>query len=184
MEIKNVSIKKYPILDACCGGRMFYFDKHDSRVLFQDIRDVETTLCDGRHFEVKPDIQADFTNMPYPDSSFSMVVFDPPHLVYSRGKKSKMVDMYGTLSDKTVPTGYQHIKYGALYSDWRDMLSKGFAECFRVLKPGGFLIFKWNETDIKVSEVLKLTPEKPIFGHISGKRSNTHWICFMKNDKE
>lgn len=56
MEIKNVSIKNYPILDACCGGRMFYFDKHDSRVLFQDIRDVETTLCDGRHFEVKPDI--------------------------------------------------------------------------------------------------------------------------------
>ena len=125
MEIKNVSIKNYPILDACCGGRMFYFDKHDSRVLFQDIRDVETTLCDGRHFEVKPDIQADFTNMPYPDSSFSMVVFDPPHLVYSRGKKSKMVDMYGTLSDKTVPTGYQHIKYGALYSDWRDMLISG-----------------------------------------------------------
>ena len=82
MEIKNVLINNYPILDACCGGRMFYFDKHDSRVLFQDIRDVETTLCDGRHFEVKPDIQADFTNMPYPDGSFSMVVFDPPHLVY------------------------------------------------------------------------------------------------------
>ena len=170
-----------PILDVCCGGRMFYFDKYDNRVLFQDIRDMETTLCDGRHFEVKPDIQADFTNMPYPDCSFSMVVFDPPHLVYSRGKMSKMADIYGTLSDKTVPSGYQHIKYGVLYSDWRDMLSKGFAECFRVLKPGGFLIFKWNETDIKVSEVLKLTPERPVFGHISGKRSNTHWICFMKD---
>lgn len=26
------------ILDACCGGKMFYFDKHDERVLFQDIR--------------------------------------------------------------------------------------------------------------------------------------------------
>jgi hypothetical protein len=46
---------------------------------------------------------------------------------------------------------------------------------------GGFLIFKWNETDIKVSEILKLTSEKPIFGNISGKRSNTHCICFMKN---
>ena len=44
----------------------------------------------------------------------------------------------------------------------------------------GVLIFKWNETDIKVSEILKLTNEKPIFGHKSGKRSNTHWICFMK----
>lgn len=88
--------------------------------------------------------------------------------------------LYGCLSEKATPTGYQQIKYGALYSDWRDMLSKGFKECFRVLKSGGFLIFKWNETDIKVAEILKLTPEKPVFGHISGKRSNTHWICFMK----
>lgn len=39
-----------------------------------------------------------------------------------------------------------------------------------------------NETDIKVSEILKLTSETPIFGHPSGKRSNTHWICFMKED--
>ena len=171
-----------PILDACCGGKMFYFDKNDSRVLFQDIRDVETTLCDGRHFEVKPDVQADFTNMPYEDNSFSMVVFDPPHLVRSRGKKSKFADMYGCLSEKTAPTGWQHIKYGALYKDWRDLLSQGFAECFRVLKPGGFLIFKWNETDIKVKEILKLTTAKPISGHISGKRANTHWICFMKED--
>ena len=74
------------------------------------------------------------------------------------------------------------IKYGALYSDWRDMITKGFKECFRVLVPGGFLIFKWNETDIKVSEVLALTRENPVFGHKSGKRSNTHWICFMKEE--
>ena len=176
-----MKLSKKPILDACCGGKMFYFDKHDDRVLFQDIRKGKTTLCDGRLFEVSPDVQADFTNMPYEDGSFSMVVFDPPHLVYSRGKKSKMVDIDGSLSDKTLPSGYQHIKYGALYADWREMLTKGFAECFRVLKPGGFLIFKWNETEIKVSEILKLTSEKPIFGHRSGKRSNTHWICFMKN---
>ena len=162
-----------PILDACCGGKMFYFDKSDQRVLFQDIRKVKTTLCDGRTFEVSPDVQADFTNMPYPNSCFSMVVFDPPHLIYHRQQKIEG-------EDKATPTGWQQLKYGALYSDWRDMLTKGFSECFRVLKPGGFLIFKWNETDIRVSEVLKLTTEKPVFGHISGKRSNTHWICFMK----
>ncbi len=172
-----------PILDACCGGKMFYFDKNDPRVLFQDIRCAETTLCDGRKFDVNPDVQADFTSMPYPDNHFRMVVFDPPHLLRNVGQ-SKMVDMYGSLNEKAQPTGYQHIKYGALYSDWRDMLSKGFAECFRVLMPGGFLIFKWNETDIKVTEVLKLTEQKPIFGHISGKRANTHWICFMKYEKE
>lgn len=155
------------ILDACCGGRMFYFDKEDSRVLFQDIRDIETTLCDGRKFSVKPDVKADFTNMPYEDGTFSMVVFDPPHLI----RRSPLEE----------PTGYQHIKYGWLNGDWREIIRRGFDECFRVLKTGGFLIFKWNETDIKVSEILKLTPEAPIFGHKSGKRSNTHWMCFLKD---
>ena len=170
-----------PILDACCGGKMFYFDKQDNRVLFQDIRKMETTLCDGRKFEVNPDIQADFTSMPYQDETFRMVVFDPPHLVYNCGRKKKHDEIYDPASNKTTPTGYQHIKYGTLYKDWRDMLTKGFKECFRVLQPGGFLIFKWNDTDIKVKEILKLTPEKPIFGHKSGKRNNTHWICFMKH---
>lgn len=157
-----------PILDACCGGKMFYFDKQDPNVLFQDIRQVSTTLCDGRKFEVKPDVVADFTNMPYPDNSFRMVVFDPPHLKYSGSKKEF--------------DGWQMMKFGALLPGWKNVLSQGFSECFRVLIPGGFLIFKWNETDIKVSEILKLTPHKPIFGHISGKRSNTHWICFMKGE--
>ena len=163
MEIIN---KPKPILDACCGGKMFYFNKEDDRVLFQDIRDFNTTLCDGRAFSVHPDVVADFTDMPYPDESFTMVVFDPPHLKYSGDKKQLK--------------GWQMIKYGHLNGDWKDNIRKGFAECFRVLKHGGFLIFKSNETDIKVSDILKLTPVKPIFGHISGKRANTHWICFMK----
>ena len=59
--------------------------------------------------------------------------------------------------------------------------NKGFAECFRVLSYGGVLIFKWNETDIPLKDVLKCTPEKPVFGHKSGKRSNTHWLCFYKS---
>lgn len=158
--------KHKPILDACCGGKMFYFNKEDDRVLFQDIRDFNTTLCDGRTFSVHPDVVADFTDMPYPDESFTMVIFDPPHLKYSGDKKQLK--------------GWQMIKYGHLSCGWKDNIRKGFSECFRVLKCGGFLIFKWNETDIKVSDILKLTPVKPIFGHISGKRANTHWICFMK----
>lgn len=53
------------ILDACCGSRMFWFDKKNPNVLFQDIRDVEYVLCDGRKLEVHPDVVADFTAMPY-----------------------------------------------------------------------------------------------------------------------
>lgn len=118
------------------------------------------------HFEVKPDILGDFTNMPYPDNYFKMVVFDPPHL-----KKT---------SDKETASGWQMIKYGYLGQGWQETIRKGFAECFRVLAKYGFLIFKWNETDIPLSKILELTDQKPIFGHKSGKRSNTHWICFMK----
>ena len=168
-----------PILDVACGGKMFYFDKHDPRVLFCDNRQIETTLCDGRPFEVNPDIVCDFTELPFENNTFRLVVFDPPHLTRNTGK-SKYKEIYGTLSEVHTPTGWQQIKYGALYQNWRDMLTKGFSECFRVLEPGGILVFKWNETDIPVSEILKLTDRKPVFGHKSGKRSNTHWILFMK----
>lgn len=60
------------------------------------------------------------------------------------------------------------------------MIKDGFAECFRVLKPNGTLIFKWNETQILTKDILALTDQKPVVGHISGKRANTHWVCFLK----
>ncbi|HGW8344694.1 TPA: class I SAM-dependent methyltransferase, partial [Acinetobacter baumannii] len=108
----------------------------------------------------------DFRDMPFKDGQFTLVVFDPPHLVKA-GKQSWLAAKYGKLSE-----------------DWREDIRKGFAECFRVLTNGGVLIFKWNETQIKVSELLELTDQKPLFGHISGKRSNTHWITFMKAESK
>ena len=65
---------------------------------------------------------------------------------------------------------------------WKETLTKGFGECFRVLKPGGFLIFKWNEEDVPVREIIKCSPYSPLFGNKSGKNSKTHWLCFMKPD--
>lgn len=150
------------ILDVCCGSRMFWFDKQDSRAIFNDIRDEEYILCDGRKLDISPDSVMDFRNLRYPDNTFSLIVFDPPHLE-RLGKSSWMAKKYGILN----PT-------------WKDDLRIGFQECFRVLKHDGVLIFKWNETQIATSEILKLTTEKPLFGHKSGKSSKTHWICFMK----
>ena len=81
-----------PILDPCCGGKMFYFDKNDPRVLFMDCRQIEAQLKDRgklRQFEVKPDIVGDFTCMEFADGSFRLVVFDPPppevHGIEERG---------------------------------------------------------------------------------------------------
>jgi hypothetical protein len=117
----------------------------------------------ARIHECKPDAVMDFRNLDLPDNHFSLVVFDPPHFT-SLGENSYMAKKYGRL-DK---------------NSWKDDLKSGFAECFRVLKPGAFLIFKWNEYDIPVREILKLTPERPLFGHLSGKTQKTHWLCFMK----
>lgn len=147
------------ILDACCGSKMFYFDKEREDILFMDNRILETELCDGRKLEVKPDVVGDFRNMPFEDEHFEMVIFDPPHLVRV-GEKS-----------------WLKLKYGKLESRWEEDIKKGFSECFRVLEKGGVLIFKWNEDQIKLSEVLKLTKEKPLIGN---KRAKTHFIIFKK----
>ena len=61
------------------------------------------------------------------------------------------------------------------------MLSKGFAECFRVLRPGGTLVFKWNECDIPLRTVLGLTPHAPLYGNKSPKRVGTHWVVWVKD---
>ena len=63
------------ILDACCGSRMFWFDRDNPDVIFADNREVETTLCDGRSLLIKPDVKMDFQNMPYPDNSFKAVSY-------------------------------------------------------------------------------------------------------------
>jgi SAM-dependent methyltransferase len=163
---ENTSIESRPqILDACCGGKMFWFDKENKNVLFTDIRREEFITGEGknkRNRKVLPDQIEDFRNMSHSNESFRMVVFDPPHLF--AGATSYMGRIYGRLDKKT----------------WEEDLRKGFSECFRVLKPGGFLIFKWNESDVPLKEVLKLTEHKPLFGHPSGKAQKTHWLAFMK----
>ena len=150
------------ILDACCGSRMMWFDRQNENTVYADQRTETHTLCDGRSLEINPDIGMDFRDMPFNDGQFKLVVFDPPHLI------------------KAGAQSWLALKYGKLNQDWREDIRKGFSECFRVLATDGVLIFKWNETQIKVSEILALTDQKPLFGHISGKRANTHWITFMK----
>lgn len=151
------------ILDMCCGPRMFWFDKQDDRAVFSDIRAEQHTLCDDRRLIISPDIIADFRALPFAENTFSVVVFDPPHL------------------ERAGPNGWQGKKYGKLNKvSWREDLRAGFTEAFRVLRPHGILIFKWNETQIPVSQVLALTDEKPIIGQRTGKNDKTHWIIFVK----
>ncbi len=77
-----------PILDVCCGSKMFYFDKDNPLVHFNDIRNLNDILCDGRKLEIQPETCWDFRHLPINDNSYHMVIFDPPHL-------HKMVNHHG-----------------------------------------------------------------------------------------
>ena len=148
------------ILDICCGSRMFHFDRENEEVIFMDNRVLSDTLCDGRKLTIRPGVVGDFRNTPFKDNEFDMVIFDPPHLIHA-GEQSWLAKKYGVLNSET----------------WQDDLRAGFNECFRVLRVGGTLVFKWSETQIKLAEIMKLTEYKPIVGN---KRSNTHWLIFYK----
>lgn len=157
------------ILDACCGSRMFWFDKHNPNAVYVDVREMDeqaiwkSTKNDSvRTCEIHPDIVADFTNLPFEDNSFYHVVFDPPHL------------------QRLGETSWMAKKYGILPENWKPLIHDGFWECMRVLKPYGTLIFKWAEVDIKLSEVLKCIGARPLYGHRSGKHMTTHWMAFLK----
>lgn len=153
------------ILDPASGSRMFYFDKGDERVLFGDIRHERHILSDGRKLVVEPDAFTDFRDLPFADKQFKLVIFDPPHMT-SLGANSWMAKKYGRLSDT-----------------WKDDIRAGLAECWRVLDEYGTFVFKWNEYDIPVSQILALFDEKPVMGHRSGKLSKTHWIVYFKGDE-
>lgn len=149
---------------------MMWFDRGHEDVVFGDRRHETLTVTDRSHgnesgtrtLRIEPDVLMDFRALPYPDGSFRLVAFDPPHL------------------ERAGPRSWLAAKYGKLSDDWRDDLRRGFAECFRVLHPDGVMVFKWNETQVKVAEVLALSPVPPLFGHPTGRKGLTHWLVFMK----
>lgn len=150
--------EKY-ILDVCCGSKMFWFDKNQENTIYMDCREVSETLCDGRKLEIHPDVIGDFRHIPFDDNTFSLVVFDPPHLK-NIGETSWMAKKYGKLSDT-----------------WEDDIRQGVHECMRVLQPQGVLVFKWNEEQIRLKQILDCIDYKPLLGN---RRAKTHWLIFMK----
>lgn len=163
-----MTAKEKFILDACCGSRMFWFDRQNPNVEFCDNRTVPYhEFYPHRYIEINPDTVCDFSALPFPYKTFKLVVFDPPHLIQA-GKTSWMA-----------------LKYGKLNDNWPQMIHDGFYECMRVLDDYGVLIFKWSEVQIPLREVLAAIKSEPLFGLRSGKHNNTHWLCFMKfPDKE
>lgn len=140
---------------------MFWHNKGEPGVVFCDIRtETPRELTNRQTFGVLPDVQADFRALPFLDDAFRMVVFDPPHLT-------------GLGHDS-----YMAFKYGRLLNGWEDDVEQGFKECFRVLDPAGFLIFKWSEVRVPFLRAIALAGRRPLFGDRRGVKGNTHWQVF------
>ena len=160
-------MEKY-ILDMTCSGRSIWFDKKNPYTIYFDKRDIEySQVFNGNEQKivVHPDVVGNYEKLPFDDNTFNLVVFDPPHLI------------------RESDTGWIQKKYGHFTTkeEALESVSKGIQEGIRVLKDKGVLIFKWNEVSIPVSEIIKHLDYTPLFGHHSGKKNETHWMCFMKD---
>lgn len=164
-----VSLKDKFILDACCGGRMFWVNKQHPNAIYMDIRKDVLPLKErwGINFSVEPDIIGDFRKMSFSNKSFKLVIFDPPHLMLN--ENAWMCKKYGT------------IKGMDLIKD----LTEGFSECWRVLDDFGILIFKWNNGSVHQNKIKGCFPAEPIiYNKINTKGKSTLWYVFMKIPKE
>lgn len=163
-EFKQKGLKM--ILDVTCGSRQIWFNKKEPHTIYCDRRKeeyiVETSNGGTKKIIINPDVVADFTSLPFEDNTFNLVIFDPPH--------AKQINENSLL----------YKEYTDLRGDWHTMLKKGFEECMRVLKVNGTLIFKWSDVHYSTREVINTIGTEPLFGHRSGKKMNTHWLCFMK----
>lgn len=173
------------ILDATAGFRIMWFNKDHPNAVYLDERtdeEIYQGYCASLRVRNRPALKvrrpktktvlSDFKHIPYSDNSFTLVVFDPPYHI--KLSNSSWVNMrWGKLKPET----------------WQSDLKQGFDECWRVLKPTGILIFKWNDKDIGSKQILKVLDRAPLFGHrfknntVKGTKRSTFWFCFMKIPK-
>jgi SAM-dependent methyltransferase len=161
------------ILDATAGFRMMWFNKHHPNCIYLDQRP-----------ECEPDIVGDFRDLKqFPNETFRLIVFDPPHIIVSKkntSQDSSMRHMFGVLVADTI----------------EEDMKKAFSEFWRVLKPYGVLMFKWNTQYLQSDRLLALAPCPPLVYQVSasikrketaplrranyGSQAKTLWFCFMK----
>ena len=67
------------ILDACCGSRMFWFDKQEPHTTYMDRREEEFEIH-KKKINVKPDIVADFRDMPL--TTKHLILWYLTHLIF------------------------------------------------------------------------------------------------------
>ena len=147
------------ILDLSSGRRNIWHNKEAKGVVYLDIREG-----------VKPDCVADSTQLPFADSQFSLIVFDPPHTTF--GPNSQMAQRYGSFKAHEI----------------RAIVSATAAEAARVATGDALMSFKWsNHGHCSFEKILGLMASwwEPLFGHTVSIRtkhaSTTQWIVLRRN---
>jgi hypothetical protein len=158
----ELQVEKY-ILDACCGGKQFWFDKNHKHTIYMDKRKADKGSVPCRpNWNCTPDIIGDYRDTDFQDKEFKLIVWDIPH---------KLKEDSGLITTK----------YGFLGENWREDTQRGFNELWRILDDFGTLIFKFADREVAVKEMLSLFPVQPLFGTPTRKGvNNTFWFCFLK----
>jgi len=151
------------IIDLCCWWRMFRYDKNNPLVHFMDIRKLPSWSIKSRpNFTVDPDEIWDFRNIQHPDNTFKVVIMDPPHL--------------RSLWDKS----WMAMKYWKVSRERKVDMELWFKEAMRVLQDRWILIFKRNDSEISVSEIVKIFPIKPSIWQRTWKNNKTIRLIYIK----
>lgn len=115
------------ILDACCGGKMFWYEKDLDFVTFQDVRAGIKEYSGGRKIRIEPNHIGNVTDMDFGDETFDLVIFDPPHMIRA-GKTSWLNIKYGKLPEENGVLIFKwnetQLKFGEVikHSPYRPML--------------------------------------------------------------
>lgn len=115
------------ILDACCGGKMFWYEKDLDFVTFQDVRAGIKEYSGGRKIRIEPNHIGNVTDMDFGNETFDLVIFDPPHMIRA-GKTSWLNIKYGKLPEENGVLIFKwnetQLKFGEVikHSPYRPML--------------------------------------------------------------
>lgn len=155
-----------------------WYNKEDSETIYFDrrkgpifIRTRNITRVKG---EIKPDVLGVWQYLPFQDNIYNLALFDPPH----------------EIGDYETAVKHRHSVYSQLYMTlqpqvWIKDLFNATRELARVVKPGGFIIFKWNDRARPLKRVVALFPSiaKPLFFNQikNSNRSTTFWVVFRKD---
>jgi hypothetical protein len=128
VELVRLGYIRGDVLDPTCGI---------ARGMWSDYRPESLVCCDSNP-AVGPDVVADFRAMPFPDESFDTILFDPPY-------KANKGDSRGASGGRTVSEQYG-LTPDLTEDDIDDLFTDGINELGRLLRPGGHMIVKCQDS--------------------------------------